>query len=193
MNELIPIKKMFNVVSICILKNGKNQSKLYDWFLPYSLLNLIHLNDTVKIKVDEKVMKVRIINLSYHLMAEYLHKPFPYFESQPSWQIRLIGQLLNERGYTYHRERCFKGLVNIDGRPLRVDISFQKNDRWYFIEYHGTHHYFRRGATLKRFNNIRRVMEIKREWCRQNNVKYLEIPFYRQNDIKKIIKKILEL
>lgn len=192
MNELIPIKKMFNVVSICILKNGKNQSKLYDWFLPYSLLDLIHLNDTVKIIVDGKVMKVRIINLSYHPKAEFFHKPFPHFKSQPSWQIRLIGQLLKERGYSYHRERCFKGLVNIDGRPLRVDISFQKNDQWYFIEYHGTHHYFGHGATIKRFNNIRRIMEIKRTWCTQNNVMYLEIPFYRQNEISQLLLDFLE-
>lgn len=193
MNELIPIKNMFNIVSICFLKNGRNQSKVYDWFLPYSLLDVIHLNDSVKIIVDGKVMTVGIINLFYHPKAEQLHKPFPYFQNQPSWQIRLIGQLLKERRYSYYREKCFKGLVNIDGRPLKVDISFQKNDQWYFIEYHGTHHYFRRGATIKRFNNIRKIMEIKREWCRKNDVRYLEIPFYRQNDIEKILKKFLEL
>ena len=192
MNTLIPIKEMFNIVSVCIVKNGRNQPKLYDWFLPYPLLGLLLLNDVVKINVNGRVLKVRVINLSYHPKAEFLHKPFPFAPNQSSWQIRLICQLLKERGYSYYRERCFKGLVNIDDRPLRVDVSFLKNDQWHFIEYHGTHHYFRRGATIKRFNSIRRIMEIKREWCFQNNVYYLEIPFYRQNDIPKIIEDFLE-
>lgn len=34
-------------------------------------------------------------------------------------------------------------------------------------------------------------MEIKRQWCEENNIRYLEIPFFRQNDIQKLVENFL--
>lgn len=187
MNELIFIRENFNVVSVCFLKNKKLSSKTYNWYLPYRHLDKFKIDDEVIIKSNSLIKKVKIINLTYHPHADRLYKKFPVFQNQPSWQIRLICRILDKEGINYTRERCFKELKNIDGKQLRVDISFKKENQWYFIEYHGTHHYFRCGATKKRFISIRRIMEIKRIWCIENKIKYLEIPFYRQNEISEIL------
>lgn len=192
MNEVIFSSENFNIISGCFLKNNKPHSQLYDWYLPYSQLDKLYLNDDIKIRVNGQIKKVRVMNLSYSPYAEAYYKEFPIVKNQPGWQIRLICRLLLEKGYKPQRERCFKGLKNTDGMPLRVDISFQKDTRWHLIEYHGTHHYFRRGATIKRFSNIRRIMKIKQIWCIQNGINYLEIPFYQQGEIPKIIEQFLE-
>ncbi|EAC9740352.1 hypothetical protein B0U03_00725 [Listeria monocytogenes] len=193
MNELLFIKENFNVVSISFMRNGEIQKKLYDWYLPYDYLGKIHLHTKATITINGWKKKVFIANLSYHPKAKMLYKPFPLVPSQqPSWQIQLICQLMNYYGIKYDRERMFKDLTTIENRPLRVDVAFQKSNQWHIIEYHGTHHYFKRGCSTKRFQNILRNMEIKRQWCRKNNVRYLEIPFFRQNDIQEMVETFLE-
>ncbi|EPE2274639.1 hypothetical protein ACSG6T_002483 [Enterococcus faecalis] len=191
MNELVYVKDNYNIISVCFIRNTQPYSCLYDWYLPYHYLDRVHINDNVKIKVNNKVQKVRIINLTYHPLAKDKYVSFPLVHSQPSWQVRRICEILNQEGIEYYRERCFKGLINIDGKPLHVDISFKKDNRWYLIEYHGVHHYFKLWSTLRRFNNIRRIMELKRNWSIRNKIPYLEIPFFRQNEIEELVKQFL--
>lgn len=185
MNHLVYIKNNYNVVSACFITNKKISSQLYNWYLPYCYSDKIYINEDIKVKINQHIKTVRIINLTYHPSARSLYKPFPFLKNQPGWQIRHICRLLDLKGFQYDRERCFKGLKNIDGRPLRIDISFIKDDQWHLIEYHGIHHYYKLQSTLRRFNNIRRIMEIKREWCFKNSIPYLEIPFFNQNEIEK--------
>lgn len=192
MNNLVYIKNNYNVVSICFLRNKKICSRLYDWYLPYFYSDKISINEDIKIKVNDKIKTVRIINLTYHPLASTLYKPLPILKNQPSWQIRKICNYLQEKGIPYTRERCFKGLNNMHGKPLLVDISFEINGQWHLIEYHGVHHYFQLYSTLKRFNNIRQIMEIKRYWSKKNKVPYLEIPFFKQNEIDILLEQFLE-
>lgn len=191
MNELFFIKENFNIVSVSFMKYGQIQRGLYDWYLPYQDLEKIHLYTNAVISINGRKRKVFVAKLSYHPKANLLYKPFPLIHSQPSWQIQFITQLLDYHGIQYYREKTFNGLTTTEGRLLRVDIAFQKLNQWYIIEYHGTHHYFKRAASTKRFQNILRNMEIKRQWCEKNNVHYLEIPFFRQNDIQKLIEEFL--
>lgn len=125
--------------------------------------------------------------LSYDIHASKIYKSLPLVHAQPSWQIQLICQYLNKRGIIVYRERAFKGLKNQFDKNLLIDISFQIDEQWYCIEYHGVHHYFKRGVKLQRFKNILRNMEAKRTWCHENQIPYLEIPSFRQNDIIEIL------
>ena len=191
MNELLFIKENFNVVSASFMSYGQIQPKLYDWYLPFQNLDRIRLHTKALITVNGRKKKVFIARLSYHPKANLLYKPFPLIQSQPSWQIQFITQLLEDHGINYDRERNFKGLTTIENRLLRVDVAFQLSEQWHIIEYHGTHHYFQRSASTKRFQNILRNMEIKRQWCEENNIRYLEIPFFRQNDIQELVENFL--
>ncbi|MGF2146548.1 hypothetical protein ACQUEF_14400 [Vagococcus fluvialis] len=192
MNELVYVKDNYNVISACFVKNNQISSRLYAWYLPHYYLDKVYVNDVVQIKVKGKIKRVRIINLTHHPLAKTMYKSFPIIRNQSSWQIRYICRLLERENITYYRERCFKGLKNIDGKPLRVDISFRKDERWHLIEYHGVHHYYRLCSTPRRFKNIRRIMEIKKSWSVDNEVPYLEIPFFRQNEIKNLLIKFLK-
>ena len=192
MSGLVYIRDSFNIVTIAFIQNGQIMKKLYDWYLPFRYQEKIHINTSASIHIKDEKKKVFIMGMSYHPNAKIMYKQFPLSHSQPSWQIQLITQILKSKNIQYHRERAFKKLHTIENRPLLIDISFQKNERWYFIEYHGVHHYFKKGATTKRFQNILRNMEIKRQWCLDNNVLYLEIPFFRQSEIQDIVENFLE-
>lgn len=192
MNELVYKKDNYNVVSICFLRNEKICSRLYNWYLPYYYSDKIYINEEIKIKVNKKIKTVKIINLTYHPSASTLYKPLPFFKNQPGWQIRRICRLLKEKDIPYIRERCFKGLKNSHGKPLLVDVSFEINGQWHLIEYHGVHHYFQLYSTFKRFNSIRKNMEIKRAWSKKNKIPYLEIPFFKQNEIDELLEQFLK-
>ncbi|PTO39700.1 hypothetical protein C6P52_04140 [Enterococcus mundtii] len=192
MNELVYIKENFNIVTVAFVKNGKVMKKIYDWYLPYYYQDRLHIHTNSSIHINGQKKKVFIVSMSYHPDAQKMYKQFPLLHSQPSWQIQLIAQILNSKNIQYYRERTFKNLTTVENRPLRIDLSFQQNNQWSFIEYHGVHHYFKKRATTKRFQNILRNMEIKRQWCLDNRVLYLEIPFFRQREIQKLVETFLK-
>lgn len=192
MNELVHIRESFNIVTIAFVQNKKVMKKIYDWYLPFHYQEKVHIHTNASILINGEKKKVFIVEMSYHPNAKNMYKQFPLLHTQPSWQIQLITQILKSKNIQYYRERAFKKLNTIENRPLRIDISFQKNNHWYFIEYHGVHHYFQKNASTKRFQNILRNMEIKRQWCIDNNVLYLEIPFFRQRDIRELVETFLE-
>lgn len=187
MNELVFVKENFNVIHVSFLRKGSIQRKIYKWYLPYCLLDRIHIDTVALIKIDNQRKKVYVVALSYEPKAQKSYHQFPLIGSQPSWQIQLICQYLTKRGIKYYRERAFSGLTGIYNKLLLVDISFQLNGQWYFIEYHGAHHYFKRGVSIQRFRNILRSMEIKRIWCGKHQIPYLEIPFFRQTEIINLV------
>ncbi|MBC1990419.1 hypothetical protein IA807_14190 [Listeria seeligeri] len=191
MNELVFVRENYNVIHISFMKKGHIQGKIYNWYLPYRDLDRIHIGTITTIKIGNKRKKVFVVDLSYNLKAEKLYKTFPLIGSQPSWQIQLICQQLTNNGIEYYRERSFKGLMNAHNKSLRVDISFQVDGQWYFIEYHGTHHYFKRNTSNQRFKNILQNMELKRIWCEEHQVPYLEIPFFRQKEIFLVVDNFL--
>ncbi|EBF5116493.1 hypothetical protein FH008_15685 [Listeria monocytogenes] len=183
MNELVFVKENYNVIHISFLRRGNIQEKAYKWYLPYRDMERVHVGTFTMIKIDDQRKKVFVVALSYDTKAEQLYKIFPLVSSQPSWQVQLICQHLTNNGIKFYRERCFKGLKNGYSRGLQVDVSFQNDNQWCFIEYHGTHHYYKRGASIQRFKNILKNMELKRIWCEEHQVPYLEIPFFRQKEI----------
>ncbi|WP_099221545.1 hypothetical protein [Listeria costaricensis] len=187
MNELVFVKENFNVIHASFIKKGFAQGKIYKWYLPYQDLDKIHIHTVATIQDETRKKKVFVEELSYHPKAKELYKQLPLTNSRSSWQIQLICQYLANNGIEYYRERAFRGLTTTHNKPLRIDVSFQIADQWYFIEYHGTHHYFKRGASTQRFKNILKNMELRRIWCKEHQVPYLEIPFFRQTEIKQLV------
>ncbi|KPG69645.1 hypothetical protein AEQ18_13180 [Enterococcus sp. RIT-PI-f] len=187
MHEIVFKEENFNIVRTSFVQRGVIQPKVYTWYILHSDRHRIFKGTMARIKVGESQKKIYIEDLSYDIHAPKMYKRLPLVHAQPSWQIQLICQCLLKKGIVVHRERAFKGLKNQFDKSLLIDISFQINERWYFIEYHGVQHYFKKGVKLQRFRNILRNMEVKREWCHENQIPYLEIPFFRQNDITEIL------
>lgn len=192
MNELVFVKENYNCIHASFMKNGISQEKIYTWYMFPCNTHLIHKGTIAKIKSGKFNKKIYIKDVSFDINAHKLYEEFPLIHSQPSWQIQLIYNYLSDKCIKVYRERAFSGLKNKFNKPLLVDISFQVNNRWYFIEYHGTHHFFIRGQRDQQFINLRKNMEIRRSWCKEKNVPYLEIPFYRQNELIAIVEEFLK-
>lgn len=180
MNELRFVRERQNV----ILGRYNTHGKTYSWYLPYELQKVIHVGDIEIINSDGNKDKIIVVSFKYEKNAKLKYKNFPYRRGIASWQVQHICRYLKSLGYDYSRERHFKGLMNERGLHLGMDIVFCINKRMCVIEYNGVHHYNNQSPRYKNFKNN---MDIKRNWCRQNDVPLLEIPFWWQNDLDSIL------
>lgn len=90
---------------------------------------------------------------------------------------RQIRQWLNKNGIQYKYQKSFKNCRDI----LPLPFDFYLNDYQIAIEYQGEQHYrpiecF--GGEMK-FKLQQKHDNIKREYCKNNNIKLLEIPYFK--------------
>lgn len=103
----------------------------------------------------------------------------------------LIGQLLELHNIEYIKEYNFPDLLSDSGNRLRFDFAiFKNNELFCLIEYQGEQHYL----ATEYFGGIdafeKRILhdERKKKYCRDNNIKLLEIPYsYSQIDCEKVL------
>lgn len=106
-----------------------------------------------------------------------------------------VSKILNQLSIRYKKQYKFKDL-----KQKRFDFSlFKKYVRtpYAVIEYHGIQHY----EPVSFSNNLdpqqclinnKKNDNIKKQFCIDNDIKYLEIPYTKYNNIKKIITNFLE-
>lgn len=92
-----------------------------------------------------------------------------------------IEELLKENELPFTREQRFDTCKNV--RPLPFD--FYVNNQ-YLIEFDGKQHF---EATGERFNeevvkDIQKRDSIKNQWCKENNIPLIRIPYSHYNDLK---------
>ena len=103
---------------------------------------------------------------------------------------KYIEETLNKLEIKYEKQKFYKGLIGVGGGLLRFD--FYLPDYNLLIEYQGKQHYtqyYRFGGEEeynKRIEHDRR----KREYCKENNIDLLEIPYWKYNQIEEIFNKI---
>ena len=190
MNELVFVSNRYNVISAQFIRHGKPSGTIYAWYLPYNIQKYLCVGDIVLITIHDRKQSIIVQSLSYDSASISKYKSFPYQNGQPSWQIRQICGYLKKRGYVYQREKHFKKLVNRNGTTLGVDVAFKVQGHWCFIEYNGTHHYYRDSP---RYANIAANMLSKRQWAYKNNVPMLEIPYWWQNDLDSFVSHFLKI
>lgn len=110
---------------------------------------------------------------------------------------KLVSQVLDQLQVRYKREYKFKELGN-----YRFDFAlFRKYKRkpYAIIEYHGTQHYqvvdFSGKNKIRAENQFKKIKfndKIKKQYCLDNNIKYLEISYKEKDNIEKIIKDFIE-
>ena len=102
---------------------------------------------------------------------------------------RAIAELLDKKGIKYDRQAKLPSCKN--DRDLRFDFILTTATGQKAIEYQGRQHYctasFNHVNELTEFERLLRNDAIKRQWCRNNNVPLLEIPYWELNDIEDVI------
>ena len=89
-------------------------------------------------------------------------------------ELKLI-QILLENNIRFETQKCFEGCKNV--QSLKFDIYLPDFNA--VIEYNGKQHYepisFLGGEP--RFIQQQQVDNIKKEWCKNNGIKLIEIPY----------------
>jgi hypothetical protein len=104
----------------------------------------------------------------------------------------LLESILNKYNIVYNKEQIFDKCKDI--KNLRFD--FYLLDYNLCIEYQGEQHYNNRLSSRYNeefFANIQKKDNIKRDFCKNNNIKLLEIPYWEQKNIEDILKKELNI
>ena len=101
--------------------------------------------------------------------------------------IDIIRKILEDNHIAFEREKSFSDCR--DTKPLPFDFYLPNYNLC--IEFDGQHHFEDRG-----FGNLeitKKHDEIKNQYCQNNNINLLRIPYWNGNDIEKIIYKQLNL
>ena len=107
-----------------------------------------------------------------------------------------VSDILNNLNLLHERQYKFKNCKN--NRPLPFD--FYLPDYNVCIEYNGEYHYEPVDYSGKgkewaenKFKHTQKVDNIKRNYCKDNNIKLIEIPYWELNNIEEILKKELNI
>lgn len=102
-----------------------------------------------------------------------------------------VSKVLTELNVKFKSEYTFEDCRNI--YPLPFDFAIFKNNQIYIIEYHGEQHYKpvdfwggKIGFEYRKNND-----KIKRDYCFNNKIKLLEIPYWEFDNIETIINDFL--
>jgi hypothetical protein len=113
-----------------------------------------------------------------------------------------ISDNLNTLGIVYKREHTVKTPIYYKGEKIRnsfrVDFMVEKNEKKYFIEYHGEQHFvpIRFGSSIEdskvRFEKQRIRDAAVRKYCSLNNINLLEIDYkLNKDEYEQTLKKFL--
>lgn len=105
-----------------------------------------------------------------------------------SYGERKIKEFLDEKNINYEREKKFETCVNKEKNKLPFD--FYLIDKNVCIEYDGQHH-FKSVSKYGGENFLKKVQYhdfIKTNWCKQNNIKLIRIPYNKKSKIFDILK-----
>lgn len=105
-------------------------------------------------------------------------------ESKGEQQIR---KYLEDSNIKYKREYSFDGLLGVGGLPLRFDFAIFNNDKLGFlIEYDGEFH-FNKYYDAQNFEMIQLHDKHKNQYCKDNNIPLLRIPYWKFDNIEEIL------
>ena len=97
-----------------------------------------------------------------------------------------IEQILKENNISFEREKNFKNFKYDNGATPRFDFYVTYNNINYLIEYDGEQHFTWNGRgwnTEDYFNKIVEYDKIKNNYCKENNIPLIRIPYTHLNDI----------
>ena len=100
-----------------------------------------------------------------------------------------IYDYLNKNNYNFKTQFTFYDLVSFKGRKLRFDFAiFDKNENLIcLIEYDGEFHYEEKFDDKEEYEKVKNNDILKDEYCKNNNIFLIRIPYWNYGNIEKII------
>ena len=177
--------------------SGKKQSFSYEEVKNYielksdsgcKLLSEDYINNRTKLKIQCKCGEVFCVE-------------FDKFKSRGKQQCnncssskgeKKIIEVLNNLNISYAAEYIYDELFGVGGGNLRFDFAiFQENDVVCLIEYDGELHYIDRPLDMP-LEYRKQNDNLKNEYCKNNNIKLVRIPYWNFDNIEKILVTMLE-
>ena len=164
----------------------------FDKLNPYTIYNMnlyIRLNDLSIEMVDktERQIEVRKDYLEFYCIdcrdifkatwnqiifnKRYRCKKCCKRESNNEYYVR---KYLEDKGVEFIQEKRFSDCVNI--KPLPFDFYIPSIN--YVIEVHGQQHYYENDMFDQSLEDRKNIDEIKKDYCKNNGIGYLEIPYW---------------
>ena len=127
-------------------------------------------------------------------------KKHGFYEKQPKWHLLGSGcpvckvstgelevrSCLDNLGIDYEPEFTSETLINPKtGRKLRIDFFIR--DYSLAIEFDGVHHYWLSVDGRDSLNVVKNRDRLKDDWCNENGINMLRIPYWKKSNIKEII------
>jgi hypothetical protein len=141
----------------------------------YSNIEFLTMNKSINIEYKGKIYKQLPNN---HLKG---HSPI---KNKSNGEIK-IENILIQKGIIYEKQKTFEGLTN----KIKLRFDFYIPDKNLCIEYNGIQHYkpidYLGGDV--RFINQQENDNIKREFCRNNNISLLEISYLEFKKIDNLL------
>ena len=152
----------------------------HDFCYDYSLVE--YKNNYTKVKIICKKHGIFEQAPNYHILGQGCPS------CKKSLMEEKISKLLDELNIYYCRQQIFKKCKNINCLPFDFYIP-EKN---MVIEYHGKQHYepIKWFGGLKTFNYIKNNDIIKKQYCDNNNIRFVEISYKDDKKINDIINEI---
>lgn len=119
----------------------------------------------------------------------YKSCPFCFYNGRSKGEKK-IEEFLNKNKINFTREYRFKNCKNKKPLPFDFAVFDKKGDIDFLIEYDGIQHYKRNNY----WNTLEKTQindNIKNNYCKDNNIKLIRIPYWDYDNIEKIIKDIL--
>ena len=93
-----------------------------------------------------------------------------------------IEQILQKNNINYSKQYSFSNLKSEKGGKLRFDFAiFENNQLSHLIEFQGEQHY---EDSCSFFDIPKKSDELKKEYCKENNIPLILIPYWKRNKIK---------
>lgn len=114
----------------------------------------------------------------------------------------VILEYLNENNINYKTEYWFEDLKSDKDKPLQFDFAIldDKNNLKMLIEYDGQQHFepvkfggISEEQSLENYKRTLRHDKLKNQYCKNNNIKLLRIPYWEFDNIETILKKELNI
>lgn len=111
-----------------------------------------------------------------------------------------IAKFLNKYNIKYEAQKTFDDCKRKYKLRFDFQIFYNDNEKFFLCEYQGAQHYHLAFCFSKTEEEAKEKLDyittndnIKREYCQDNNIKLVEIPYWNFNKIETILKKELNL
>lgn len=102
-----------------------------------------------------------------------------------------VAKELDKLDIKYETEYDGFNIIGVNGGLLRFDFFFTHNKVKHVIEYDGEYHYMKKHKN-DGHETLREHDEMKDEFCRNNNVRILRIPYWYYDKIERLINYFIE-